>query len=140
MLPPNPSLQRTRQKRRAAELEYRWRLSPHLKARLEEAAREEQKSLAELLAEISEAWLRQSHRAQGAEEERQQRLWEAALPFLGAVEGSRPDRAENARAELRRIPSPRPGPRPFGLCAGAFTVPDDFDAPLPEEILREFEG
>ena len=31
-------------------------------------------------------------------------------------------------------------PRPFGLCAGEFTVPDDFDEPLPEEILREFEG
>lgn len=29
--------------------------------------------------------------------------------------------------------------RPFGLSAGEFTVPDDFDAPLPEEILREFE-
>lgn len=29
--------------------------------------------------------------------------------------------------------------RPFGLCAGEFTVPDDFDAPLPEEILQEFE-
>ena len=30
--------------------------------------------------------------------------------------------------------------RPFGLCAGEFTVPDDFDHPLPEEILKEFEG
>jgi hypothetical protein len=30
--------------------------------------------------------------------------------------------------------------RPFGLCAGEFTVPDDFDAPLPEDILRAFEG
>ena len=30
--------------------------------------------------------------------------------------------------------------RPFGLCAGEFTVPDDFDAPLPEEILNAFEG
>ena len=30
-------------------------------------------------------------------------------------------------------------PRPFGLCAGEFVVPDDFDAPLPEEILRDFE-
>ncbi|MEG3438335.1 hypothetical protein V0288_14490 [Pannus brasiliensis CCIBt3594] len=30
--------------------------------------------------------------------------------------------------------------RPFGLCAGEFTVPDDFDEPLPEEILQEFEG
>lgn len=31
-------------------------------------------------------------------------------------------------------------PRPAGLCAGDFTVPDDFDAPLPEEIIRAFEG
>ncbi|MDQ1351441.1 MAG: hypothetical protein QG657_1743 [Acidobacteriota bacterium] len=30
--------------------------------------------------------------------------------------------------------------RPFGLCKGEFRVPDDFDAPLPEYILREFEG
>lgn len=30
--------------------------------------------------------------------------------------------------------------RPFGLCAGEFTVPDDFDAPLPEQIIQEFEG
>ena len=30
--------------------------------------------------------------------------------------------------------------RPIGLCKGEFTVPDDFDAPLPEEILRDFES
>jgi len=30
--------------------------------------------------------------------------------------------------------------RPYGLCAGEFTTPDDFDAPLPETILQEFEG
>ena len=29
--------------------------------------------------------------------------------------------------------------RPFGLCAGEFVVPDDFDVPLPEDILQEFE-
>jgi hypothetical protein len=29
--------------------------------------------------------------------------------------------------------------RPFGLCEGDFVVPDDFDAPLPEEILKAFE-
>ena len=28
--------------------------------------------------------------------------------------------------------------RPFGLCAGEFTVPDDFDDPLPEDILHLF--
>ena len=30
--------------------------------------------------------------------------------------------------------------RPFGLCAGEFVVPEDFDAPLPEDILNAFEG
>ncbi len=30
--------------------------------------------------------------------------------------------------------------RPYGLCDGDFTVPDDFDAPLPEDIIKEFEG
>jgi antitoxin (DNA-binding transcriptional repressor) of toxin-antitoxin stability system len=43
-------------------------------------------------------------------------------------------------AELRPVQAVQLGPRPFGLCAGAFTVPDDFDAPLPEKILRAFEG
>ncbi len=28
--------------------------------------------------------------------------------------------------------------RPFGLCKNEFTVPEDFDAPLPEEILASF--
>lgn len=32
------------------------------------------------------------------------------------------------------------GDRPDGLAAGLFVVPDDFDDPLPEEILRDFEG
>ncbi|MGA1823109.1 MAG: type II toxin-antitoxin system Phd/YefM family antitoxin [bacterium] len=30
--------------------------------------------------------------------------------------------------------------RPMGLCRGEFTVPDDFDAPLPEEVMQQFEG
>ncbi len=30
--------------------------------------------------------------------------------------------------------------RPAGLCAGDFRVPDNFDAPLPEEVIRAFEG
>ena len=33
-----------------------------------------------------------------------------------------------------------PEPRPFGLCAGEFAVPEDFDAPLPESELRLFES
>ena len=30
--------------------------------------------------------------------------------------------------------------RPYGLCAGEFTIPDDFNEPLPESIITEFEG
>lgn len=41
-------------------------------------------------------------------------------------------------AEIRPVESVRK-PRPFGLAAGTFVVPDDFDDPLPEEILRDFE-
>jgi prevent-host-death family protein len=28
----------------------------------------------------------------------------------------------------------------FGMDEGRFTVPDDFDAPLPDEVLRLFHG
>lgn len=35
---------------------------------------------------------------------------------------------------------PETGLRPFGLCAGEFIVPDDFDEPLPDHILDAFEG
>ena len=31
-------------------------------------------------------------------------------------------------------------PRRFGLDAGRFEVPEDFDDPLPESVLRDFEG
>lgn len=48
-------------------------------------------------------------------------------------------RGDRQIAELRPVSSAPTGPRPFGLCAGAFKVPDDFDVSLPEEILRDFE-
>ncbi|MBA3920976.1 MAG: type II toxin-antitoxin system Phd/YefM family antitoxin [Nostocaceae cyanobacterium] len=48
--------------------------------------------------------------------------------------------ADKAIAELKPIQTSSKRLRPFGLCAGEFTVPDDFDAPLPEEILSAFEG
>ncbi len=43
-------------------------------------------------------------------------------------------------AELRPVPATDLPPRPRGRCAGLFRVPDDFDAPLPEDVLRGFEG
>jgi hypothetical protein len=37
-------------------------------------------------------------------------------------------------------PPPLSQPRPIGLAKGQFTVPDDFNAPLPEDVLHTFEG
>jgi antitoxin (DNA-binding transcriptional repressor) of toxin-antitoxin stability system len=45
---------------------------------------------------------------------------------------------DRAVAEIRPI-DPIKRPRPFGLAAGTFVVPDDFDDPLPEDVLRDFE-
>ena len=43
-------------------------------------------------------------------------------------------------AEIKPVAADFAALRPYGLCAGDFTVPDDFDAPLPESILNDFEG
>ena len=48
-------------------------------------------------------------------------------------------RGDKPVAELKPA-SVAVGMRPFGLCAGEFVVPDDFDDPLPERVLSEFEG
>lgn len=42
-------------------------------------------------------------------------------------------------ARLVSVPAKKP-PRVLGMFRGEFTVPDDFDAPLPGEILELFEG
>jgi vacuolar-type H+-ATPase subunit C/Vma6 len=81
---------------------YSWRLSPRLKADLEEAARAEDKSLAALLEQIAREWLARS-KIQGAdEEELQRRLHEAGMKAVGAVHGGHPDRAANAASEVRK--------------------------------------
>ena len=49
-------------------------------------------------------------------------------------------RAGKPVAEVKPVLSRTETLRPFGLCAGEFTVPDDFDAPLPEDIVKSFEG
>ncbi|NJL27679.1 MAG: type II toxin-antitoxin system Phd/YefM family antitoxin [Thermoanaerobaculia bacterium] len=48
--------------------------------------------------------------------------------------------ADRPVAEIKPIAPPTRQARPFGLCAGEFIVPRDFDAPLPEDVLRQFEG
>lgn len=43
-------------------------------------------------------------------------------------------------AEIKPLGSGVGAKRPTGLCAGEFVVPDDFDDPLPEDVLDRFEG
>lgn len=49
-------------------------------------------------------------------------------------------RAGKPIAEVKPVVARVETLRPFGLCAGEFLVPEDFDAPLPEDILKAFEG
>lgn len=49
-------------------------------------------------------------------------------------------RAGRPVAEVRPASSNVRSLRPVGLAAGEFRVPDDFDVPLTESILGEFEG
>lgn len=58
-------------------------------------------------------------------------VWEELLTLLEGVEDS-----EGNSVGLGSNDEPL---RPFGLCAGEFTVPDDFDDPLPEHVIKEFE-
>jgi antitoxin (DNA-binding transcriptional repressor) of toxin-antitoxin stability system len=58
---------------------------------------------------------------------------EAGEAFL-LVQGDRP------LAEVRPMQPAATQPRPFGLSAGQFKVPDDFDQPLPDDILKDFEA
>ena len=51
---------------------------------------------------------------------------------------SLPDKASGLLTILD--PVPLPPLRPIGLAKGQFTVPDNFNAPLPEDVLQTFEG
>jgi antitoxin (DNA-binding transcriptional repressor) of toxin-antitoxin stability system len=65
------------------------------------------------------------------------------LAFLNRLEAGESFlvvRDDRPVAEVKPVPGPAGQRRPFGLAAGEFTVPDDLDSPLPEEILKEFEG
>jgi antitoxin (DNA-binding transcriptional repressor) of toxin-antitoxin stability system len=65
------------------------------------------------------------------------------LAFLRRVEAGESFVIVNGErwlAEVRPVSAPVTQPRPYGLCAGQYSVPEDFDQPLPNEILKQFEG
>jgi len=82
---------------------YSWRLSRSLKQRLERAAAERDRSLADLLRQIAEDWLARTpaHEDPMIEEARRR-----ALAVVGSISGGDPHRAEHAgeavRARLER--------------------------------------
>jgi prevent-host-death family protein len=48
------------------------------------------------------------------------------------------ERAGRPVARLVRLPEPLREPRVLGVLRGKIRIADDFDAPLPDEILRDF--
>lgn len=65
------------------------------------------------------------------------------LAFVHRIEAGEPllvIRGGMAIAEIQPVSQTANLPRPFGLAAGEFTVPEDFDQPLPDEIVNLFEG
>lgn len=49
-------------------------------------------------------------------------------------------RDDKAVAEIKPIMRLAKALRPYGLCASEFTASDDFDEPLSEDLLTEFES
>jgi antitoxin (DNA-binding transcriptional repressor) of toxin-antitoxin stability system len=63
--------------------------------------------------------------------------------FLQRVEAGEPllvMRGVLALAEVKPLRAPSSELRPYGLSIGGFTIPADFDEPLPDEVLSDFEG
>jgi len=75
---------------------YTWRLSPMTKAALEEAAREQKRSIADLLEEIVSASLGQS--GQESDAEWQRALHARAAEFAGCLAGRRAPRRTGSGA------------------------------------------
>jgi prevent-host-death family protein len=66
----------------------------------------------------------------------------ARLPELveRAARGEEIVIARNGEPRARLVPLPPAKPRAPGSGAGQWVVADDFNAPLPSDLLRKFEG
>jgi antitoxin (DNA-binding transcriptional repressor) of toxin-antitoxin stability system len=92
------------------------------------------------LVEVKEEFLRDNHAMLQVSVEEIQRDLAAYLQRVEAGETVVIIRAGQAVAEMKPVMPGTKTLRPYGLCAGEFTVPEDFDAPLAEAILNAFEG
>jgi hypothetical protein len=82
---------------------YSWRLSQDLKSDLEEAARRERVSVAQLLERIAREWLKARAAAAEDDEAEQERLRAIAMQFVGTIRGGDPDRAAEASKRVREL-------------------------------------
>ncbi len=64
--------------------------------------------------------------------------WRAYLRRVEAGETVIVMRDNKPIAQIKPVQAEELDIRPYGLYKGLFTVPDDFDDPLPEEINRLF--
>lgn len=78
---------------------YSWRLSPALKAALEDAAREGRVSVAQFIERLVSRGL--TEQVAGAGGAREARARAAAMRFIGVLRGGDPRRAERARRHIR---------------------------------------
>jgi hypothetical protein len=80
---------------------YTWRVSSAMKASLEEAARNTNRSVARLLEEIVAERLGATGQMGEAELDNQRRLHASAARFAGRFSGTDPLRGETAKARVR---------------------------------------
>jgi predicted DNA-binding protein len=80
---------------------YTWRVSPSMKASLEEAARNTNRSVARLLDEIVAERLNETGQTGEAELDSQRRLHARAARFAGRFSGTDPVRSAKAKDRVR---------------------------------------
>ena len=91
---------------------YSWRVDPGLKSDLEQAARAQQTSVAQLLDRIVSDWLAAEPDSE-TDEKVQRRLHQAAANTFGAIRGGDPHRSAQVRERVRsRLKKRRAAQRP----------------------------
>jgi len=80
---------------------YSWRLAFDLKRSLEEAAKAEKISLAQLLERIVSDWLARRSPPDDQEEEVQRRLHQSAAQAFGSMHGGDPNRSQEASQRVK---------------------------------------
>ena len=80
---------------------YSWRVSRDLKCELEEAARRERVSVAQLLERIVCEWLKTRAAAAEDDEAEQERLRAVAMRYIGTLRSGDPDLSEKVSERVR---------------------------------------